>query len=100
MAAKDESDQYWTKRISSLVEAQERSKKYSESEYEKALNEVKTIFKTQNSVHYENPCKDIESSLTKCYNENPSRPLNCAAQVKAFSECVKVKHNNLVKARA
>ncbi|KAE8742400.1 hypothetical protein FOCC_FOCC012087 [Frankliniella occidentalis] len=99
LAAKDESDKYWTKRISSLVDAQERSKKYSEAEYEKALNEVKTIFKTHNTVHYESPCKEIEGSLTKCYNENPSKPLNCAAQVQAFSDCVQVKHTNRSKAR-
>lgn len=99
LAAKDESDKYWTKRISALVEAQERSKKYSESEYDKALNEVKTIFKTHNTVHYESPCKEIEGSLSKCYSENPSKSLNCAAQVQAFSECVQLKHNNMSKAR-
>lgn len=99
LAAKDESDKYWTKRISSLVDAQERSKKYSESEYDKALNEVKTIFKTHNTVHYESPCKEIEGSLSKCYSENSSKSLNCAAQVQAFSECVQLKHNNMSKAR-
>lgn len=100
LAAKDESDKYWTKRISSLVEAQERAEKYSENEFEKALNDVKTIFKTHNTVHYESPCKEIESTLTKCYSENPSRPLNCAAQVRAYSECVQLKNNNRSKARS
>jgi len=99
LAAKDESDKYWTKRISSLVETQERSKRNSENEYEKALNEVKGIFKTQNTVHYESPCKEMESTLTKCYNDNLSKPLNCAAEVRAFSECVQLKHNNMSKAR-
>ena len=33
-------------------------------------------------------CQDLQDEVFQCYQKNPSEPLNCSKQVKAFTSAV------------
>ncbi|XP_073985819.1 coiled-coil-helix-coiled-coil-helix domain containing 3 isoform X1 [Rhodnius prolixus] len=81
-------NEYWEKRIGELQKTHEQMDKIMEEEYLKATEEIKKILPKVRPANAKLPCQGGRSDVTKCYKSHPQQPLNCAAEVEQFANCL------------
>uniref|UniRef100_A0A0V0G5Z6 Putative head-elevated expression protein n=1 Tax=Triatoma dimidiata TaxID=72491 RepID=A0A0V0G5Z6_TRIDM len=79
---------YWEKRIAELQMSQERMNRIMEEEYVKATEEIQKYLPKVRPANAKLPCQGGRSSVTSCYKNHPRQPLNCAAEVEQFANCM------------
>ncbi|KAL1117540.1 hypothetical protein AAG570_003856 [Ranatra chinensis] len=79
---------YWEKRIASLIESQEQMNCILQEEYMKTIEELEDSMPRVPPVGGKLPCQPDKASVIKCYKMNPGKPLMCAGEVAAFTDCM------------
>uniref|UniRef100_A0A069DQ23 Putative head-elevated expression protein n=1 Tax=Panstrongylus megistus TaxID=65343 RepID=A0A069DQ23_9HEMI len=88
-------NEYWEKRIGELQKSQERMNRIMEEEYVKATEEIQKVLPKVRPANAKLPCQGGRSSVTSCYKNHPRQPLNCAAEVEQFANCMTSTRVNL-----
>ncbi|XP_055525867.1 uncharacterized protein LOC129718801 [Wyeomyia smithii] len=74
--------------LSKRLEMLEARSSAIEREYNNAVIDVKKHFQNTAVSYQLPPCQDLKAKVVECYKKNQNETLNCAADVKLFSDFV------------
>ncbi|XP_055586626.1 MICOS complex subunit MIC19 [Uranotaenia lowii] len=83
-------DIYWTKRLQNLESNLKKTNQILEKEYNDAIVDVKKRFESSAVDHQLPPCQELKAKVIDCYKKNHYETLQCAPDVKAFTDCVDI----------
>lgn len=78
-------EDYWRERLKTVESKYVNLNKLTSEEFAKSVAEVEQLYKKETCGPI---CQGAESSVIKCYKENPKQSLVCSPIVKEFSQCV------------
>ena len=79
----------WNDRLQKLESLNDRLMMQKSVKFSNDVKKLESKFRKHSTFVENMPCLAAESDLRQCYSANPKKPLMCADQVKAFSDCVR-----------
>lgn len=89
--------QFWRQKWNELESINRDLNRTTSAKFKIELDRFEQSYKLLHQFEQEQPCKNIESDLIKCYESCHNQTLRCSEHVRKFAQCIDLYRIKLLK---